>query len=100
MLWKEDRALELLGTCLVDSCSTSQVLRCIQVGLLCVQKFPEDRPTMSCVVSMLVNEEAILPQPKEPGFFIERSSNNANAALINEVSHSETLVTITMPQAR
>jgi hypothetical protein len=50
---------------------------------------------------MLVNEEAILPQPKEPGFFIERSSNNANAALINEVSHSETLVTvITMPQAR
>ena len=92
--------MELLDTCLEDSCSRSEVLRCIQVGLLCVQKFPEDRPTMSFVVSMLVNEGAVLPQPKQPGFFIERSSHNADANLINEVSHTENLVTIAMPQAR
>ena len=37
--------LEVLDTCLEDSCSRFQVLRSIQVGLLCVQKFPKGRPT-------------------------------------------------------
>nr|POE76831.1 g-type lectin s-receptor-like serine/threonine-protein kinase [Quercus suber] len=100
LLWKEGRALELSYTCLEDSHSRSQILRCIQVGLLCVQKYPEDRPIMSCVHSMLTNEEAILPQPKQPGFFIERSPSNSGAILRNEESDIENAVTITMPEAR
>nr|POF24217.1 g-type lectin s-receptor-like serine/threonine-protein kinase [Quercus suber] len=100
LLWKEGRALELSYTCLEDSHSRSQILRCIQVGLLCVQKFPEDRPIMSCVYSMLMNEEAILPQPKQPGFFIERSPSNSGATSRNEESNIENAVTITMPEAR
>jgi hypothetical protein len=92
--------LELLDTCLEDSCSRSEVLRCIQVGLLCVQEFPEDRPTMSFVVSMLVNEGAVLPQPKQPGFFIERSSSNADTKSRNEESCTENTLTITMLEAR
>lgn len=44
------------------------------MGLLCIQKLPEDRPAMSTVVFMLGNEGGVLPIPKEPGFFIERSS--------------------------
>ncbi|XP_075650674.1 G-type lectin S-receptor-like serine/threonine-protein kinase At4g27290 isoform X2 [Castanea sativa] len=100
LLWKEGRALELSYTCLEDSHSRSQILRCIQVGLLCVQKFPEDRPIMSCVYSMLTNEEAILPQPKQPGFFIERSPSNSGAMLRNEESNIDNAVTITMPEAR
>ncbi|KAM3683873.1 hypothetical protein ACJW31_12G182000 [Castanea mollissima] len=100
LLWKEGRALELSYTCLEDSHSRSQILRCIQVGLLCVQKFPEDRPIMSCVYSMLTNEEAILPQPKQPGFFMERSPSNSGAMLRNEESNIDNAVTITMPEAR
>nr|POE76379.1 receptor-like serine/threonine-protein kinase sd1-8 [Quercus suber] len=100
LLWKEGRALELLYTCLEDSHLRSQVLRCIHVGLLCVQKFTEDRPVMSCVLSMLTNEEAILPQPKQPGFFVERSSGNAGALSRNEESNTENAVTITLPEAR
>ncbi|KAL4597342.1 hypothetical protein ACB092_12G224900 [Castanea dentata] len=100
LLWKEGRALELAYTCLEDSHSRSQILRCIQVGLLCVQKFPEDRPIMSCVYSMLTNEEAILPHPKQPGFFIERSPSNSSAMLRNEESNIDNAVTITMPEAR
>ncbi|XP_059591525.1 G-type lectin S-receptor-like serine/threonine-protein kinase SD1-1 [Vitis vinifera] len=65
LLWTEDKALELMDQCLKDSCVESQVLRCIQVGLLCVQKCLADRPTMSSVVFMLGNEEAVLPQPKQ-----------------------------------
>lgn len=63
-----------MDTCLKDSCVDSEVKRCIQVGLLCIQKLPEDRPAMSTVVSMLGSEGGVLPMPKEPGFFIERSS--------------------------
>ncbi|XP_058210789.1 G-type lectin S-receptor-like serine/threonine-protein kinase At4g27290 isoform X1 [Rhododendron vialii] len=74
LLWNEDKSLELMDTCLKDSCVESEVQRCIQVGLLCIQKLPEDRPAMSTVVFMLGNEGGVLPMPKEPGFFIERSS--------------------------
>ena len=62
--------------------------------------FPEDRPIMSCVNSMLTNEEAIVPQPKQPGFFIEISPSNSSAILRNEESNIENAVTITMPEAR
>ena len=55
---------------------------------------------MSYVYSMLTNEEATLPQPKQPGFFIERSPNNLGAILRNEESNIENAVTITMPEAR
>ncbi|KAK6132614.1 hypothetical protein DH2020_033644 [Rehmannia glutinosa] len=73
LLWKENKILELMDECFKDTFVESQVKRCIQVGLLCVQKFAEDRPDMSSVIFMLGTDGAILPEPKEPGFFIERS---------------------------
>ncbi|XP_070007841.1 receptor-like serine/threonine-protein kinase SD1-8 [Nicotiana sylvestris] len=74
----EGKALELMDTCLKESFVEFQVLRCIHVGLLCAQKLMADRPTMASVVIMLSNEEVGLPQPKEPGFFIERSTDESN----------------------
>lgn len=76
-----------------DSFPLSEVMRCIQIGLLCVQKHPEDRPTMSVVLLMLDSETATLPQPKEPGFYSERSfADGSNTVAIgrecctNEIS--------------
>lgn len=40
-----------------------ELLRCFQIGLLCVQENAEERPTMGSVVMMLGSEAAI-PQPK------------------------------------
>ncbi|KAK6142573.1 hypothetical protein DH2020_022921 [Rehmannia glutinosa] len=74
LLWKDNKALELMDECLNDSFIESQVKRCIQVGLLCIQKLAEDRPVMSSVLFMLGCEGAVLSEPKEPGFFMERSS--------------------------
>lgn len=99
MLWNEGRALELMDDSLADSCIEFQVERSIQVGLLCVQKFPADRPTMSSVVFMLANQEAILPQPKQPGFFMERSPTSSDLISPMEL-YTCNLVTITMPEAR
>ena len=46
----------------------TQVMRCVNIGLLCVQEKLEDRPIMSSVVIMLANDNAPLLEPKEPGF--------------------------------
>ncbi|KAL0320720.1 UNVERIFIED_CONTAM: Receptor-like serine/threonine-protein kinase SD1-6 [Sesamum radiatum] len=73
LLWKENKILELMDECMNNTFVESQVKRCIQVGLLCIQKYAEDRPVMSSVLFMLGTEGAVLPEPKEPGFLIERS---------------------------
>ncbi|RDY00479.1 G-type lectin S-receptor-like serine/threonine-protein kinase, partial [Mucuna pruriens] len=71
--WKESRPLDLIDSCMGDSSVVSEALRCIHISLLCVQQHPEDRPSMSTVVVMLSSESA-LPQPKEPGFLMEKKS--------------------------
>uniref|UniRef100_A0A6M2ETY0 Protein kinase domain-containing protein n=1 Tax=Populus davidiana TaxID=266767 RepID=A0A6M2ETY0_9ROSI len=95
-LWTEERALELLDNMSDRPYSVSEVLRCIHVGLLCVQQKPEDRPNMSSVVLMLGSENS-LPDPKQPGFFTERnmpaveysSSGNHESSSINDLTISE-----------
>ncbi|KAH0985556.1 hypothetical protein GBA52_012733 [Prunus armeniaca] len=73
-LWREDRALEIVDSS-VASYVPDEVMRCIQVGLLCVQEDPKDRPSMSTVVFML-SGEASPPSPKQPAFVFRKSSGN------------------------
>lgn len=73
ILWNDERAIELLMDPFMENpINTSEVLKCIQVGLLCVQQCPEDRPTMSSVVLMLDCENPLLPQPRKPGYYTDR----------------------------
>ncbi|KAL8506005.1 hypothetical protein ACS0TY_017023 [Phlomoides rotata] len=100
LLWKEKKILKLMDECLKDTFVESEVKRCIHVGLLCVQNFPEDRPAMSSVLFMLGNDEAILPDPKEPGFFIGiGSSPEKSVASPNPMSERNT-ITISDLEAR
>lgn len=66
-LWREDIGLDLTDEAIVQTCLPSEVMRCIQVGLLCVQDQAIDRPNMSSVVLMLSGESE-LPQPRPPTF--------------------------------
>ncbi|OMP04561.1 hypothetical protein COLO4_09507 [Corchorus olitorius] len=75
-LWMEERPLELVDNTLGDSYNITQVLRCINVALLCVQQRPDDRPNMGLVLLMLCGESK-LPEPKQPGFFLERNLPSA-----------------------
>ncbi|KAJ1383776.1 putative serine/threonine-protein kinase [Sesbania bispinosa] len=77
-LWTEKRPLQLVDEVLEEISSSSDVIRCIQVGLLCVQQRPEDRPDMSSVVLML-NGEKSLPKPKVPAFYNERDVSKENS---------------------
>nr|XP_034906391.1 G-type lectin S-receptor-like serine/threonine-protein kinase RKS1 [Populus alba] len=97
-LWREGRALELVDTLMGDSFHEDQVLRCIQIGLLCVQESAMDRPSMSNVVFMLSNDTT-LPSPKQPAFIMKESYYSGDPST-SEGSHSINGVTITMPGPR
>ena len=92
----EGKPLELIDASMGDSYNQSEVLRALNVGLLCVQRSPDDRPSMSSVVLMLSSESA-LHQPKEPGFFTERnvlegSSSASKHAIFSGSEHTITLI--------
>ncbi|XP_043808132.1 G-type lectin S-receptor-like serine/threonine-protein kinase RKS1 isoform X2 [Manihot esculenta] len=100
-LWREDNVLEIVDSILEESYPPDEVLRCIQIALLCVQENAVDRPTMLEVVLMLSSETAI-PSPKKPAFiFRASSSSNTNTLkVVGEGSSSVNEVTITTFVAR
>ncbi|KAI9186372.1 hypothetical protein LWI28_016585 [Acer negundo] len=93
ILWKEGRPMELIDDNLGNSGQLTEVLRCIHVGLLCVQQRPKDRPNMSSVVLMLGSESS-LPQPNEPGFFTERNLPGADQSSSSKYISSGSEITI------
>ncbi|KAL8153679.1 hypothetical protein V2J09_011439 [Rumex salicifolius] len=90
-LWNEGRGLELMDEATLEVYSDTQVLRCINVGLLCIQDHADDRPTMSTVVVMLSSSETPLPNPMKPAFDPEcrsRSSELGSVCSVNTVTAS------------
>ncbi|KAF8414027.1 hypothetical protein HHK36_002026 [Tetracentron sinense] len=87
-LWNEGNPLELVDAFNEGPVPEFEALKCIQVGLLCVQKRPDDRPTMPTVLLMLDSESAVLPKPKEPGFYTERflSETNSSSSIVKKSS--------------
>jgi len=85
----------MIDQAILGSCSVPQVVRCIQVGLLCVQDRANDRPDMHSVVLMLGSENATLPLPKAPLFTMEESPSQTQAAANTNESFSVNDVTIT-----
>ena len=66
------------------------MLKCINIGLQCLQQSPMDRPTMSDVMVMLNDVDTIsLPNAARPTFFLDASSD-----------YSYTSGTISQPSAR
>ncbi|GKV43371.1 hypothetical protein SLEP1_g50671 [Rubroshorea leprosula] len=100
-LWTDDKGLELIDPTLDEICPHDQILRCIHIGLLCVQDHAVDRPTMSDVVSMLSNETTSLPEPNQPAFFITTANvKEAGAPKINSHHCSINQVSISVMEAR
>ncbi|KAJ0883913.1 putative protein kinase RLK-Pelle-DLSV family [Helianthus annuus] len=83
-LWMEDRPFELLDQTLMKSCNSSEVLKCICVGLMCVQGNPDDRPTMTNVVMMLGSDMATLPTPKEPVVIPSRDHATSSSSSLSK----------------
>ncbi|XP_070678937.1 G-type lectin S-receptor-like serine/threonine-protein kinase At1g61500 [Malus domestica] len=93
-LWNEGRGLDLLDEVLVDSYSSLEVMRCMHIGLLCVQDKSEDRPTMPDVVFTL-SSETDLPLPKQPIFsYFRISVSNPQPKYDNIFSANEDTITV------
>ncbi|URE23377.1 receptor-like protein kinase [Musa troglodytarum] len=74
--WRCGSILEMVDPALDGHCQGSDLLRCMQIGLLCVQENPNDRPTMSTVVTMLNSGIAFLQAPGRPAFYVEQEDVN------------------------
>ncbi|KAL0542885.1 hypothetical protein IC582_017966 [Cucumis melo] len=61
--------------------SRIEMIRCIHIGLLCVQENVTNRPTMTTVVMMLSTSSLTLPMPSKPAFFLHSSTNRYNGTL-------------------
>uniref|UniRef100_A0A3Q7F4P3 non-specific serine/threonine protein kinase n=1 Tax=Solanum lycopersicum TaxID=4081 RepID=A0A3Q7F4P3_SOLLC len=90
-LWNDGKAFDLVDPSIVDSCPSEEALRCILVGLLCLQLNAADRPTMPTILSML-SIEATVPYPKQ--LFITPNSDLITTEI---ASSSINEVTITAP---
>ncbi|KAL8475742.1 hypothetical protein ACS0TY_028414 [Phlomoides rotata] len=100
LLWKENKSVELMDECLKDTFVESELKRCIHVGLLCVQQIAEDRPVMSSVLFMLGNDEAILPEPKEPDVVTGRGSTPERSVISPNPVSEKNSITISDLEAR
>lgn len=81
-LFEEDRSLELLDPTVRGGCGPAemeQAATCIQVGLLCVQESPSQRPPMAAVIQMLSHQQAP-GRPRRP--VVCTPMSNPAAALI------------------
>ncbi|KAL1201611.1 Cysteine-rich receptor-like protein kinase 10 [Cardamine amara subsp. amara] len=70
-LWSTGTPLEVVDPAIVDNCQRSEVIRCVHIGLLCVQEDAAERPTMSNIVLMLTSNTVTLPVPRQPGLFFQ-----------------------------
>jgi hypothetical protein len=79
--WRSGTPLELLDPTVRHSCSRNEVVRCIQMGLLCVQEDPANRPTMATIVLMLNSHSVTLPLPKAASIFTSKRSKASGPAV-------------------
>ena len=67
--WKEGTAPNLVDPTLRNGLK-SEIMRCIHIGLLCVQENIVDRPTMTAISVMLNSYSLALPLPSPPNLFM------------------------------
>ncbi|GMN49790.1 hypothetical protein TIFTF001_018950 [Ficus carica] len=98
-LWNEGKALDLVDSCLKDSChDPNKFLRYIQIGLLCVQEDAILRPTMSSVVLMLKSEALSLSQPERPAFIANRHTSHQEIIALSSSSVNGMTVSDFLPR--
>ncbi|KAM1562244.1 hypothetical protein ACFX1Z_005275 [Malus domestica] len=73
--WKEDTVSNIIDPVLTTGLGT-EMMRCIHIGLLCVQENVASRPTMTSVISMLNSHSMTLPLPSRPAYYLHNSATD------------------------
>ncbi|CAM8998630.1 unnamed protein product [Rhodiola kirilowii] len=82
--WRAGSAANMIDSTIING-PRNEIMRCIHIGLLCVQESVTARPTMASVVLMLSSFSLTLPLPYEPAYF-EHSSVEAERPMLAEYS--------------
>ncbi|XP_051133652.1 G-type lectin S-receptor-like serine/threonine-protein kinase At1g11330 [Andrographis paniculata] len=98
-LWNEDNTAEFIDDRISSAASGPEIMRCLHIGLLCVQEFPISRPTISTVLSMLSSEIMDLMAPERPGFTDRWSRTNVGSSSSTQ-TQSGNNVTLTVMEGR
>ncbi|XP_042028334.1 G-type lectin S-receptor-like serine/threonine-protein kinase At1g11330 isoform X2 [Salvia splendens] len=100
--WNKEIVAALIDPRILSSSYRAEVMRCIHIGLLCVQELPEDRPFISAVLSMLSSEIIELPEPKQSAFSYNSSRTDTGTSSSQQSKSSGSLnnVTISIVDAR
>ncbi|KAJ3701155.1 hypothetical protein LUZ61_004860 [Rhynchospora tenuis] len=100
-LWHKGDTNDLIDPAIRETCSISEVLRCMHVALLCVQDLANDRPDILSVIKMIFNEGTDVPIPRQPNFTVQGYSSNSSPVKSSaEYLITECGVTITGIQGR
>ncbi|XP_057446357.1 cysteine-rich receptor-like protein kinase 25 isoform X3 [Lotus japonicus] len=91
--WKDQAPLTILDPTIKEAFFEFEVIKCIHIGLLCVQENPDARPTMTTIVSYLSSHSIELPTPQEPAFSSRRMSAQLTA---QELSSFQSIKTSTI----
>ncbi|CAM8904379.1 unnamed protein product [Rhodiola kirilowii] len=67
--WRAGSAANMIDPVIING-PRNEIMRCIHIGLLCVQDSVTARPTMASVVMMLNSLLVALPPPSEPAFYM------------------------------
>lgn len=97
--WMNRTALELLDPALGDQWPKYEVLKCIHIGLLCVQEAAADRPSMSDIVTMLSSYSITSPEPSKPAFFSSRESLGSDLEERGNTSQSDKSNSVPLQQS-
>ncbi|KAI0497854.1 hypothetical protein KFK09_021092 [Dendrobium nobile] len=87
--WNKGTVIEIVDPALTKLFPRDEVMRCIQIGLLCTQQDPSQRPTMTTVVVMLNSYSMSIEAPSAPAFFVGRSGINTNEFSRNSDIHED-----------
>ncbi|KAL2253246.1 UNVERIFIED_CONTAM: G-type lectin S-receptor-like serine/threonine-protein kinase SD1-13 [Sesamum indicum] len=98
-LWNEDNSGDLIDQRISTPTFAAGITRCMWIGLLCVQESPQQRPTISTVLSMLSSEIVDLPEPEHPGFTEKWSRSHVGPSSSTQ-SSSANKITITVMEGR
>ena len=87
--WRNGTTANIVDPTLNDG-SQDEMMRCIHIGLLCVQKNVAARPTMASVVLMLNSYSLTLSVPSEPAFVVDSRTRSLPDTLSSEYNSRET----------
>lgn len=106
-LWNEGKITELVQKSLLplEPKHESEVFKCINVGLLCVQEQPGVRPSMPNALMMMLNSESTsLPRANQPAFVtrtgVSSSTTTSASSGLLQSTHSRNELSATVFEGR